>query len=216
MISAKTLIQQVLERPYFTGENPAIPYHIEKGGPLIVVLGDNASGKSFLGRIIHGVCGLKKIECLRVGMELRTSPGIARAFVYGDESYQSTGDISAKSVTNGILTCQKRENPHVIIWDEPDLGLSDNSAAGLGIVIQEFAKALPKNTIAAVVTTHSKPLVLKLKDANPTYIHVGVTKPRTVEEWLSAPIKPILPEALKAASRKRYKRIQAVIEESKK
>lgn len=216
MISAKTLIKQVLERPYFTGEDPAIPYHIEKGGTLIVILGDNASGKTFLGRIIHGVCGLKKIECLRVGMELRTSPGIARAFVYGDESYQSTGYISAKSVTTGILTCQKRENPHVIVWDEPDLGLSDNAAAGLGIVIREFAQNLPAKTIAAVVTTHSKPLVLQFKDMKPTYIHVGVTKPRTVDEWLYAPIKPILPEALKAASKKRYTRIQAVIDESKK
>jgi hypothetical protein len=193
--NAPGLISRVLRTICFDGEPPPIPSYWKKGrDPLIAVLGENAAGKSFFRRVCQAICRKdeNKVEFMGISMELRQSGGPMNAFVFGSESYDATGAISAKTVLTGIKTCRSRENPHVMCWDEPDLGLSDNGAAGVGLAIREFAENPGKHTKAIIVTSHSRALVSQLVPLDPHMVYLGEqeTAPRSLDEWLARPIVP--------------------------
>ena len=222
--TAKKLLDHVLEGlAYFQPEGktpPAIPYHrVDGDEPLVVMLGDNASGKSFARRCVQSVAHMAKVETIHVSMEGRAGPdytGGIRTFIYGDESYRSTGENSASTVLGGIRTCRGRDKAHVMFWDEPDLGLSDSWAAGAGVAIRKFAEDPPKHTLAAFVITHSRPLVKQLLDVNPTYIYFGDDEaPKSLSDWLKRPIVPKDIEQLGERSRVRFKRIQKILDDVK-
>ena len=122
----------------------------------------------------------------------RAALGPASAFIYGDESWESTGVLSSRTVLTGIKTCQGRKSKHVIFWDEPDVGLSDSWAAGVGQSICGFVTDCPRNTVAALVVTHSKALVRELLPAAPAYVHLG-------KEPSEAPQSPVAGHACQVA-----------------
>lgn len=212
--TAQGLLNRVLKTPYF-GE--VIPYHKVGGtAPLVVVVGENASGKSFFRRVVTSVCQhvtKKQIECIPLSMEARSSSmmGAMKGFVYGDESYESTGVNSVYLVTGGIKTSRSRDNPHVVFWDEPDLGLSGGYAAGLGKTLCEYANNPPKHLVAAFVVTHSRELLSQVLPCDPIYIHLGRDPSPTLQEWIDRPVKPLDPTGLKAESHKTFKKIQRVL-----
>jgi hypothetical protein len=216
--SVETLLDKVFSLDYFID---AIPYHRASGtGPLVVVLGENASGKSFMRRVVNMFCQKNEIEFMGISMQGRRSisanPWLC--FVYGDESCESTGTNSVGTVLTGITTCYGREAPHVIFWDEPDLGLSDSWAAGVGQKIAELGKKPPEHTKAAFVVTHSKALVEQLVPVNPHYVYLGQTSehaPQTLDDWLKQPIRPRDPALLKKESFKRFKAIQKILDQIK-
>jgi len=210
------LVNAALSQVWFTGDKPVIPSVWRKGKTqLCVVVGDNASGKSFFRRVVSAVCSqaTKKTEYIPISMEGRrnTAMNIGLSFVYGDESYRATGELSANTVLMGIKTSQGRESRHVIFWDEPDLGLSDAWAAGLGKRLAEFAKEPPKHLVAAFVATHNKSLVAQLLDVEPHYLHLGEspeTAPQRLVDWFERPVVPRDIDELAEQSRRRFKAIQ--------
>jgi hypothetical protein len=217
---AKSLVTEALSLSYFhpdeEGVTP-IPAVFQPGGDsrLIVVVGENASGKSFVRRIFSSICSQIKIEAMPISMEGRGAPmGGIRGFIYGSEEYDSTGVNSSRTVTTGIRTCKGRENRHVIIWDEPDLGLSDAGAAGMGQATA-YAKEPSEHTLAMVVITHSKPLVRELLALGPHYLHVGADKPEeapaTLDAWLSQTLPARSPDDIIATGLARYRRIQPIL-----
>lgn len=211
------MLDGILDLAYFDEDPPAIPYHrVDGKGKLIVVVGDNASGKSFFRRIIQLWCKKAEVECMHISVEGRRNVSYAPwlTFVYGDEAHESTGVNSAGTVLAGIRSCVGREKAHVIFWDEPDLGLGENWAAGIGQKICEFAQDIPAKTKAAFVVTHSRALVRELLPANPFFLHLGVEPekaPQDLQAWLDRPIEPMDPELLQKRSRARFKKIQAVL-----
>lgn len=221
--SLAQLLEEAFDLAYFHADEgetePAIPYLWVPGtSKLVVVVGENASGKSFLRRIVSGLSQRAEVECLRISMEGRADNGlsmhpIARAMVYGDETYNSTGQLSAHTVTAGINTCRSREKPHFIYWDEPDFGLSDGWAAGLGEKIREFAATMPEHTMGAFVVTHRRAMVRQMMPANPHYVYLGsMTPPTTLQEWLDTP-SPIRDIAtLDEIAHARFKRIQKILD----
>lgn len=217
--SAETLVREALTLDYFlpdeAGVTPIPAFFVPGESPLIVVVGENASGKSFFRRIIQGVCRDVGTECIHISMEARRTisynPWLA--MVYGDEEHDSTGFNSASMVTTGIRTCQGRETKHVIFWDEPDVGLSENGAAGVGLALRNFMKDPPKHTVAAVVVTHSKPLVQALAEVAPHYLHLGGGEvPPTLGDWLKTPVVPRDPEEILKAGRDRFRQIQKILD----
>lgn len=115
-------------------------------------------------------------------------------------------------------TCQSRKTKHVVFWDEPDLGLSGSWAAGVGQAICKFAKPMPRNTVAAMIVTHSKPLVRELLPAKPVYLHMGVDPseaPPTLKDWLEHHPEPRDIEELSKVSRKRFLLIQHILNQYK-
>ena len=204
------------------GGEVAIPVHRVDGSKLVVVVGDNAGGKSFFRRVISAVCAQSKAktECIGISMEGRAKVSHAPwlAMVYGDEGWESTGTISSTTVTTGIKTCLSRKSRHVVFWDEPDLGLSDSWAAGVGKALRKFSEKASEHTIAAFVVTHSRALVSELLESEPTYLHVGKEPseaPQRLGDWVHRPIEPRDISLLSKESHKRFKLIQKILDDTK-
>lgn len=216
---AKTLLDCVLDLDYFHPNDKgkiAIPFHrVDGNNPLVVITGDNASGKSFLRRLVCAVAREAKTEAIHISMEGRRNVAynIGLSFVYGDENIHSTGQNSVHTVLGGITTCRNRETPHVMFWDEPDLGLSDSWAAGMGRAIRQFTETKPKHTKAILLVTHSKALVSELLPFEPHFLYLGEEKdpPKSLTAWFEAPVIPKDIEKLPELSSKRFKLIAAIL-----
>lgn len=213
--SARMLVEDLLALDYFCGESPAIPYIWLPGqNPLTVVLGENAGGKSFFRRLVQIACKKSNVECMALSMEGRRSAWVGSAFIYGSEAWQATGSNSALTVETGIRTCRERKIPHVIFWDEPDLGLSDSWAASAGQEICKFVQSPPEHTRAVFVATHSKALARELLPAQPHYLYLGSLEgPPNFTEWLiERRPKPRPLSELREESLNRFKAIQRILD----
>lgn len=186
-------------------------------GKLLVVTGENANGKSFFRRLLQQAYRQSEtkedIEVMSISLQARAASGNPiRSFIYGDESHNSSGSNSVQTVLTGISTSRARTTPHAIIWDEPDIGLSDAYAAGVGRVIGEYAVDAPELTRAAVVITHRKALVNQLLKAydRPHHLHLGDNPPEPLEswtsldDWMAQEIVPKDPELLRDADHQMF------------
>lgn len=222
--STKQLVEKTLELDYFQDPKPAIPYVWKPGkadNPLVVVVGENAGGKSFFRRCVSAVCrdDANKVEVIPISMEGRrqVAYNIGLSFVYGSEDWEATGVNSIGTVLSGINTCRGRETKHVIIWDEPDIGLSEGNAASVGKAIADFTREPPAHTKASIVITHRKALVGQLLPMEPHYLFLGDPDgPESLDAWILQPpvIRPL--EEIKERSRKRFQSIQKILDEVKK
>lgn len=216
-----SLVQECLTLDYFhpndNGEVPISANFVPGDGKLVVAVGGNASGKSFFRRIIQGVCSKTKIECIHLSMEGRRNvaynPGLA--FVYGSEEWQSTGENSSETVLGAIRSSKGRENRHVIFWDEPDIGLSDDWSASTGAEIRGFLEAAPESLVGAVLVTHSKVLVRELLPLSPHLLSFGEEPMGSLTEWLEKPVRIRPLSQLKEASHKRFRLIQSILDKVK-
>jgi hypothetical protein len=191
---------------------PPIPYVWRKGSSrLVLVVGENATGKSLLRRLVCRNAQTAGHEPINVSMAGRVRQGVERLFVYGSESDESTGRNSAGTVTKGIATCRSRERSHIIFWDEPDLGLSDRWSAGVGVAIREFALAMPDATVGAFVVTHSKSLVRQIVECDSNFVGLGPDCPATVGHWLDASATPAPIEELAERSNALRTRVSMVL-----
>lgn len=216
MKKLKSLVQQCLDTDYFKpneeGVTPIPFVHVPGNSRLVVVVGDNASGKSFFRRIFEAVCVRDEIDCITLNMQDRCSSEISRLIVYGNEDSKSTGENSINTVLGSVRTSFSRTDNHTIFWDEPDIGLSADWSAGIGQKICELIMKPPKHLFGGVVVTHSKPLVEQLMLAKPHYIHLGTDDaPPNLKAWLNKPVRPQNIEHFEKHARKRWKLIQAVI-----
>jgi hypothetical protein len=218
--TAKKLLDHVLDLDYFQPDGkqpPPITYHRVTGrDPLVVMVGDNASGKSFARRLVCAVARKAEVEAIHISMERRAGGDVTggmRGFIYGTEDWKSTGENSVGTVLGGIRTCQGREKPHVMFWDEPDIGLSDSWSAGMGLAIHKFVSEIPEHTKAVFVVTHSKPLIAQLLDLKPHYVYFGDDDPpKTLQDWFERPVVARDIEQLGKLSHARFLRIQKILD----
>lgn len=165
-----TLIKDSLEirlvrLPDEEGDGPLLiaPSLSNEDAQVAVFTGENATGKSlFADGIIRALAKKAGLEGIIVNMKYRTGGGIRAAFMFGDETNESTGYISARTMTTGFSTCEKRTIPHLLILDEPEIGLSPKYQAAMGKRLNTFCKNLPELTKGVVICTHSKILVRQL------------------------------------------------------
>jgi hypothetical protein len=185
--SIQSFFEDVLELRFFSKGVVKASYEPGKG-KLVLVTGENATGKSFLRRVVGAALSEHEIESIALSMQFRTSGGIERCFVYGDEREFATGNNSASSIIGAISTSRGRDHKHSIVWDEPDVGLSDNYAAGAADEIMEFVNEPPKHLFFAIVTTHRRAMLERLVVGKPHHVRLG--DDMTLEQVLAAPIKP--------------------------
>lgn len=183
---------------------------------LYLVLGPNGSGKSFFRRLLGRVIR-DQTECqdvLASSMEGRTSEQSHRFLTYGFEENQSTGLNSVATAISVIRAAQLRTKPHVVMFDEPDIGLDQEGCAGLGACLREFVENPPTNTRAVFVSSHSPILVRELAELDHNYIHLGLTNgaPETVWDWIDRPIEARSPEMLRQIGTTRYALIEDVLQ----
>lgn len=216
---AKSLIRAALSYPYFKGQQAAIPYIFKPGnGSLVVITGENGGGKSFFRRILQQVVNEEKMEAMHISMEGRGRVGERpwMTLVYGDERRSATGVLSVGTVQQGINTVQGRTTPNVIIWDEPDIGASDSTAASMGQAIFKCWQEPLPHTKACLIITHRKVLVERLLPLKPHYLYLGSKEgPKTVKEWLNKPIEIKDLETIQKESHARFLAIQALIPKPK-
>lgn len=223
-IAMLNLVEEVLDQPYFSSPKPDVKPPIsalfsastsQSPSRVLAVTGPNAGGKSLFRRVLAQLCRLEGIECMDPSMELRVQSGFGRLMVFGSESDESTGANSAASVLAGIRTCRGRTKRHVIIFDEPDIGLSEGYAAGMGRTLQRFGRELPEHTVGMVIITHSRPLLREL-GTDPHYIHIGDEHgPNSLRKYLELVETPMEIETLKDRSRDTYRAVQKILEERK-
>lgn len=214
---ADCLADAVADEEYFGIDGPC-PILKEAGNPrLVLISGENAGGKSFFAKVLSATVRSheKKIEWMPVSMSMRTQTGMHRVFMFGDEGRDSTGKISLHAVLGGLQTCRGRDNPHVLLLDEPDVGLSEGYQAALGDLLAEFASSMPEKTEALVVVTHSRALAAKLMPLGPICIRVGDDRRKT-KDWIAEGDLHRTADDIRNLAKKgveRLRRIQRVIDQ---
>ncbi len=199
------------------GDGPIRMRFVKGRGRLVVVLGENATGKSLFRRVIAAICSQAckpKVECIHVSMEGRAGPdysGGVRSFIYGSEEWNATGVNTGHLVTTGISTSLGRENPHVLFWDEPDTGLSDDYAADAGHRIAQHVLSGPKHLKAAFVVTHRRALVGELLIAEPHALFFGEKQWANIASWLVRPVKRKNLEELYERSHKLFQQVTPLL-----
>jgi len=239
MLNLKALLDWIFELRYFHPDEviegrTAIPFYRSDGDPeskLVLVLGENAGGKSFFRRLIQLACNKRSKhkrfqvrEIIPLSMEARSGDFTVRSLIYGDEARESTGECSARTVTTAIKTIQGRDHESILYWDEPDLGMSAAAAAGAGMAIKEFIDNSPELLQAVFLTTHSPAIVSQLLHCQhrPHYLYLGNEAcPLSLEDWVKQQIdlvwSPALsPEQIMTMSRQRYLDINAILNDKKK
>jgi hypothetical protein len=176
---------------YFDPDDPIFITNFEPGPKktkLLVVTGSNATGKSFFGRLVAAYCKTpkamnNKIECIRVGMEIRATEGFHRAFVLqGMESEESTGVNSVHMLRGALRTAKSREHDNILVIDEPDIGLSEAYSVAMGEYIAKEMDDLSPLTKLVVLITHSRHIVEALLPFKPAHLRFGDLM--TLEEWV--------------------------------
>lgn len=218
------LVRWLLDTRYFDPEEgPALEGTFAEGDPscrLLVIAGENASGKSLFRRLIGAACRkaekTEKVEHIATSLEGKTRVGEAPwlAMVYGSEEWQATGANSGYLITGAIKTALGRTSPHIVTWDEPELGLSEGAQMGAGQAIAAFGREPGKFTRAAVVITHSRLLVRELEPLGPHFLYLGQTEPLSLSEWLRRPPVARSLEDLADASHARFLKVSKILKRS--
>lgn len=156
---------------------------------LTFVYGENASGKSFIARCFEIVARSRKPNKLpirSVSVGNRTSSGPEKAFIFGDEKSQSTGETSFKVMELAFNSIAKEEDKDgVIILDEPDIGLSPKFSRALGKYVADFIKEHEKKNKAFFIISHNDTFIESvLKHYDSPYNSVGVDTDFSLREWL--------------------------------
>lgn len=241
-MNVKALMEHMLETlAYFhpvaelDGKVPIPAIYVPGRSRLVLVLGDNAGGKSFFRRLVNLVThrGRKAgvyeraipagpfpvHEFIHLSMQGRTASDFSSTMIYGDESWRSTGENSAHTVTMGVKTGLDRMHTSIVYWDEPDIGMSAACAAGVGRHIRVFVENDAPLIQAVFVTSHSPALVRMLESIRPHYLYLGdADGPPTLEAWFEAQAHPtpISPDDLQKRSHERFQMIQAILNRKKK
>lgn len=177
------------ELTYFDKKKGVFYYKFfSTNSPLVVVTGDNASGKSFIRRLVQLACRDKDIECIHLSQQGRCASGIPRLFIYGAEEEESTGYNTVNMLLTSFTTSKSRDSKHILVYDEPDIGLSDEYAAGAGIRLRKFIEKKPKYLKGIVIMSHNKHLLKELLPLNPN--HLNLTDDKTLVEVVNRKIIP--------------------------
>lgn len=187
--------------------------NIEPGDPRIaLVVGDNASGKSFfVDNVRHMATDIsKEVSTVSISIRERTGSGLddmagmRRLMMFGDESEQSTGATSAGMIRKGFSNVKSRLEDGkkvILVLDEPELGLAETFHRAVGELISQEVKALPSESeFSVLVVSHSRKLadgIFDGLDAKPTTVTMGnhgdfeqwrlQSEDKTLEELLSLP-----------------------------
>lgn len=182
------------ESRMLTDETSPFSATMTDGDPrLVLIVGENASGKSLAFRLLAQIAGRHGMKPVTLSIRERTGVGtqgmenMRRAFIYGDEGENSTGATSAKVVQSGFFNVNG-DKPAMLGLDEPEMGLSDGYAEALGELIGRETAASGPMCCGVAVVTHSRRLVQGLVrglGADPVLVDMSSAH-ATVADWIAS------------------------------
>ena len=181
---------------------------------LIVITGSNASGKSLLRRIVSNNGRKNNLLVADLSHERRTTQDITRAFLYGDENSDSTGNITASSLIGLFRTSAKWNENHLLIIDEPEIGLGEEAQMGMGIYIREKIESASDKLHNIVIFTHSRYILEELNKIDHHYHHVG-NEYKSIEEFNNRELFPLSPVQLNDISNSTFGVIDGILNRAK-
>src|ERR1035437_9764195 len=151
-------------RPEFRRELGVEHFKMGRDCRVLVITGENAAGKSFIRRVFQVFLKDQKrpIGNYSFSMQARSRSNndfnIMMAMAYGDESWLATSVNTVHAIRN-ILNSSDRDTEkhrHVVIIDEPEIGLSEETEMGLGrMMADRLSGDWQRNRAGVVVMTHS-------------------------------------------------------------
>lgn len=187
--------KDVMEKTTFGNEDFPLSFNLvsEKESKLVLVIGDNASGKSLLtSQMLNSGHKWTGVSGYNIGMKSRTMEGMARAFMYKPEEDNSTGATTVSAVVSGLRNCLKYANEGkgmMIVLDEPTLGLSMRYERAMGEYIANIVNENKDNDNfkGILLVTHSKDMIKAMVDYGfePSVVSVG-NKLDSLNEWLDS------------------------------
>lgn len=184
------------------------------GSSVFLVLGENASGKSFVVEHVRHMAKshAENVKSISLSIRERTGSGldsmasIKKAMIFGDESESSTGSISAKVIQRGfenLKTWIADGVTPILVLDEPEIGLSESYHGAVGALAAQMSDEISCGAEHAVIlVTHSKKLVRAMLANSPTPPNVVcLGSHASLEQWLEDDTEKTV-EELHALSRK--------------
>lgn len=203
------LIQEVLNHSVLIGREgkPIACRYFDGNEQLLTVTGDNASGKSIFRRAITQLSRKSGLEVMHFSPEGKAKGGIVGSMIYGPEDDRSTGCNSAGTILKALSTSSSRESDHVIVFDEPDIGLSDEYAAGAGREILKFCQETNRRgrVKLVVIISHRRCFMRELIPLSPSHLALG--HEQDLRQWIDRPIVPKDLGELKTADRRMFRAI---------
>lgn len=189
----------------------------QENAKVAIVYGDNAAGKSFIGKLVETVARSQNIHCMSAAVRNRTSSGVAKAMVFGDEETQSTGQTSLSVMQLALKTANNDDKDCLITLDEPDIGLSRKYSKALGKYLASQANSLPENKMFIVITHNIDMLQSYLDDLSVPFLTLGVNTDKTLSEWMSDDTDALLGdfEKLNDIALQRWRAIELTLEKLK-
>lgn len=189
------------------------------GKDLVIVVGQNGAGKSMLRRMIKVGAQRRKIHTMDFSQEGRTKSGEELGFIksllYGNEEWESTGYISLRIFQKAFKQCPGRS--YLIIWDEPEIGLSEESQLGVVQLIKEqLTEQRDELLIGCVFMTHSRLFVQQFLDY-PKLAFVDMDgKFDTAEQWVNRKVKPANLQKVCDRGSRRFQKIAKMLKKKDK
>lgn len=184
---------------------PAFDPTVRHGdGRLVILFGGNATGKSLICSIIESELREAGIEIRNACMRNRTSGGIERALLLGNEGTRSTGAATYSFMKRSLTATfsQGSKAPALSIIDEPDIGMAEEYSIAMGHFVAGFANQLLEDyqhLAGIVLVSHNRSLIRTLLEqyrGRPTTI--GMSESRPIEEWITAGAVALPAESLDA------------------
>lgn len=187
-------------------------FHLEANTDCeaVVIYGDNASGKSFIGRILDARFHGHEWNSKAMNMGLRVScSGLSKAAIYGDETEQSTGVTSFKATLRALSSTSKTSGKAFLLLDEPDIGLSPRYARALGKHIAETFNEM-KGVKRLAIVSHNQALIQAFLDNCERNVgSLGIGTNKGLKDWIDDP-SDIEIEELIALEEMAFKRHSAI------
>ncbi|HHJ3076773.1 TPA: hypothetical protein ACPVZG_000569 [Vibrio parahaemolyticus] len=189
--------------------------HIESKIPdgcrAVVFYGDNASGKSFLGKVTTSILKSKGYATRSCSMSNRTSGMAGGAFIFGDESYSSTGVNSYQALKKMLNSSQKDSGNSISVLDEADLGLSPRYSRALGDFVASKLSEMDGGKFVVIISHDTALISSFIGSCKLPVAEIGINTKMSLSQWLSDGSSASLDEleALEGISLKKFRAIQS-------
>ncbi len=158
--------------------------NIQSKSNVLIIYGDNCSGKSLFANILEAIAKDQKTVVRSASMKNRTKSGIEKALILGDESRQSTGETSVSFAEKSLVNTLRETGLALSVLDEPDLGLSDYYSAPFGKFIADYSNQFTEKQ-GILLISHSKKLMKSfLKNNEQSISTLGINTELSLDEWL--------------------------------